>query len=546
MGSSNNGTPFIGNNAERDEYVCGGKFGSEGEQEGRPSVVSLEGFDHTLCLAKKNMNSKQYPKIESLNVLIVGGGAMGKPIARLFCGQGWTVTVVDVRPPGLEKHGVKELILPTGYDNSVVGEAVDVHIYDLVIIAVPISMVANAIRTWAPLMGSGSCIMDITSIKVEPVREMLHHVPEGVSVVGSHPMFGPKVVSNMAGWPVVLHFPKGRCTPQWRDRIWNVFDSEGALITQCDDLSVHDGIAPIVQGLTHFVAIAFTSCLTDLKMSLQEAHRYSTPPFEALLTTAGRILEGAVSNPQLYSTIQTQPGTDEVRDTFLKVSERLHAAATMGAGEFHSEVSAIARKTPPYFTGWASHMSRAVTTTLGSSRKAIAGSIGEVLGFEGINGKEGIRHFGVIVERDMASVTIDEMTLTELCALRKSNVKPSMGKGRRKKLTLKSFRVLSSKELDDMLLQDDVTVATRDITVDLSPFQDSDSICRLISGHLTLNTTKVEIVDTYCQSGQTSVTFRITLRSLPEETDGVYIKVIDGLQLAGMKVRSRSALPDRT
>jgi len=62
---------------------------------------------------------------------------------------------------------------------------------DVVILAAPISKTENIIREMAPLVKKGSLIIDTCSVKSSPVKWMKKYLPDNVSILGTHPMFGP-------------------------------------------------------------------------------------------------------------------------------------------------------------------------------------------------------------------------------------------------------------------------------------------------------------------------------------------------------------------
>jgi prephenate dehydrogenase len=65
--------------------------------------------------------------------------------------------------------------------------------FDIVVLSVPIDVIEGTAARVAPLMRPGSLLMDLSSLKKEPMAAMLRHVPPGVEVIGAHPLFGPDV-----------------------------------------------------------------------------------------------------------------------------------------------------------------------------------------------------------------------------------------------------------------------------------------------------------------------------------------------------------------
>ena len=62
---------------------------------------------------------------------------------------------------------------------------------DIVIPCVPISMFRNNLRSIAPLLKTDCLVIDVCSVKEYPVQWMIEELPESVSILATHPMFGP-------------------------------------------------------------------------------------------------------------------------------------------------------------------------------------------------------------------------------------------------------------------------------------------------------------------------------------------------------------------
>src|SRR5512136_62838 len=117
-------------------------------------------------------------------MLILGGtGETGSWFAQFFKDHGLDVAVWG--PGGktdvADRMGVR-------YAHDVMKEAKE---NDIVMLSVPIAKTVDVIRQVAPCMRPGSLLMDVTSLKSEPMKAMTRHAPPGVGVIGAHPMFGP-------------------------------------------------------------------------------------------------------------------------------------------------------------------------------------------------------------------------------------------------------------------------------------------------------------------------------------------------------------------
>ena len=101
---------------------------------------------------------------------IIGGtGVMGQMFKRFF-----------------EDQGFKVLIASRKTDLSIEDCA---RSCDVVIISVPINVTIKIIERVGPLVKKEGLLMDLTYLKVGPVKAMLQS--SSCSVLGAHPVFGP-------------------------------------------------------------------------------------------------------------------------------------------------------------------------------------------------------------------------------------------------------------------------------------------------------------------------------------------------------------------
>jgi prephenate dehydrogenase len=195
---------------------------------------------------------------------------------------------------------------------------------DIVLVSVTIEKTVEIIEHVAPLMRPGSLIMDVTSIKSEPVQAMKAYAPEGVEALGTHPMFGPTMPS-MRGQTIILT-PVQEKTGRWLNEISSLFQSDGAHVEVLSP-EEHDRIMAVVQALTHFAYIGIGSTLKALQFDVRNSRRFMSPVYEIMIDFVGRILD---QNPELYASIQSNPQAASVRQTFLSQCMMLCEKADSG------------------------------------------------------------------------------------------------------------------------------------------------------------------------------------------------------------------------
>ena len=125
---------------------------------------------------------------------IIGYGRFGKLAAQL-CARVATVFVYD---PLLPAGGTKRSRIRMRGLRDVASQKV-------VVLAVPVSALTAVLTRIRPYVRPGSLVVDVCAVKVLPVRWMKQLLPESVSIIGTHPLFGPDTVQgSAAGHRIVL------------------------------------------------------------------------------------------------------------------------------------------------------------------------------------------------------------------------------------------------------------------------------------------------------------------------------------------------------
>ncbi len=165
----------------------------------------------------------------------------------------------------------------------------------IIIVSVPISVTTSVIEALGPHMQKDSLLMDLTSLKREPVRSML---ASSVSeVIGCHPLFGPQA-DSVSGQNIVLCPARGE---RWISWLRDVFIKRGACVVETTP-EIHDRMMAVVQGLNHFNTVAMGMALAQSGIALSELNPFSTPAFNAKLKIIEKVF---CQNPQLYAEILT-------------------------------------------------------------------------------------------------------------------------------------------------------------------------------------------------------------------------------------------------
>ena len=190
--------------------------------------------------------------------------------------------------PLFRKKGFKIIVSDKG---TAISNKKLVQMADIVIISVPIMQTKDIIGEIIPLTHRNQILMDLTSVKTEPINEMLKGNAE---VIGLHPMFGPEISSRNK--QKIIFCPVRTSN---REYIKNILESFGFSIYETTP-EKHDKIMAIIQVLIHFHAIVLGHTLRDLKVDFNEIEHFISPIYELEFGVITRIFS---QNPDLYGPI---------------------------------------------------------------------------------------------------------------------------------------------------------------------------------------------------------------------------------------------------
>jgi prephenate dehydrogenase len=164
---------------------------------------------------------------------------------------------------------------------------------DLIVVSVPISATESVLREIAPALTPEKLVVDLTSVK-SPLVKVLTALPS--AVLSLHPMFSPKVSSLGGQTCVVCPIRQG----VYSAFVEYVLSSEGIALTRMTP-DEHDRMMAVVQGITHFQAIAAAHCMMALGVDLSKSLEVASPVYRLRLGMIGRVL---CQDPKLYAEIQ--------------------------------------------------------------------------------------------------------------------------------------------------------------------------------------------------------------------------------------------------
>lgn len=177
----------------------------------------------------------------------------------------------------------------------------------VIVVSVPISATAEAIRQVGPRLSGDKLLMDLTSLKKEPVELMLAN--SSADVIGCHPLFGPSV-DDVSGENVIICPARGQ---RWLGWLKDILGRNGLVVTE-ETPEEHDRIMAIVQVLNHLNTISLGMALTHTGVPLQKISKYTTPFFKTKLEIIKKVF---TESPGLYAEIIAgNPDTDRILNLY--------------------------------------------------------------------------------------------------------------------------------------------------------------------------------------------------------------------------------------
>lgn len=245
-----------------------------------------------------------------MKIGIIGGTrGLGKTLASLLKREGYDITITG-RDKATGENVSRELEVNYSNDNKKTA-----NFSDIVIIAVPIASTSNVIREIAKYMKSGSLLLDVTSVKIEPTKVMNELLDEDVEFIPTHPVFGPRT-TNLNGQVVVLTPVREnqKTEGEWYPKVVKFLKKHKVRVIESTP-EEHDNMMAVVQVLTHFSYISTASAIKKLGIDIKDTRKFASPIYNLMVDMISRIVS---QNPFLtYSIQQENENGEKVRQAFV-------------------------------------------------------------------------------------------------------------------------------------------------------------------------------------------------------------------------------------
>lgn len=255
---------------------------------------------------------------ENFKIGIIGGkGKMGNLFKTFFEKKGYSVEVSDINTELSNVELVKK--------NKVI------------LISVPMEIFPKVVKEISPFVKDYHWIIDICSLKSEPVKVMKNFLKKG-EILATHPLFGP-YEKDLKGKTIAFYTVRGRNVSKWFQKIMS---EEGLKLVRISPKK-HDEIMALVQVINHFWLILLAKIIKDSGFNLKDVVYLSTPSFLRQLHILKRL---AKQDTNLYAKIQLEnPLGKKLRNSLCKNCKDLARAFNSENGEKEfKEIFALAKK----------------------------------------------------------------------------------------------------------------------------------------------------------------------------------------------------------
>jgi prephenate dehydrogenase len=238
-----------------------------------------------------------------MKTAVIGAGKMGVWFAK-FCKENGEEVILASR----NKEKIAKLGRELGIEIADLEDAVKKA--DNIIICVSIDAFEEVVKQIAPSVREKQTIVDICSIKEQPVAIMHQHIKNGL-ILGTHPVFGP-------GSPSVKHkayilTPTNAREQKFAEKYKRWLEKVGARVFIMSPKK-HDELMSIVLGLPHFVGLVACDTLLE-QPDFLETKKVAGTTYQMLFTLAEAT---ALENPELFASLQfTLPEMEKMESLFI-------------------------------------------------------------------------------------------------------------------------------------------------------------------------------------------------------------------------------------
>ena len=226
------------------------------------------------------------------NIGIIGGsGKIGSTFRKAFESVGLKVMSTDDSSKNLEDELIEKS--------------------DWIILSVPIDKTLDVFNSVKDKIRKDQVLSDFTSVK-----SIIGEQTYDFEFISCHPLFGP--LNTIEGQNIVtIPVSEGRLYTSIKE----IFNRIGLKITEMKSLSEHDKYMSLIQGMTHFSHVCFTTAMKKLDLDFDKVMEICSPIYQSNISFSSRITGG---DENLYTNIiMDNPANKEVLQMYLDTSSKL-------------------------------------------------------------------------------------------------------------------------------------------------------------------------------------------------------------------------------
>ena len=225
--------------------------------------------------------------------IIGGAGKMGSSFKNAFENLSLDVIISDK-----ESNNQLRLILDT---------------CDWIILCVPIDKTLSVFNEIKTKIKPNQVFSDFTSVKSILSKEIKNCDFEFISC---HPLFGP--LNNFTGQNIITIPISIKNKYKEVKKIFGLLDLK---ITEMKSFEEHDKYMSLIQGMTHFTHVCFTTAMKKLDLDLKKVMDICSPIYQSNIAFSSRITGG---DENLYTNIiMDNPKNKEVLNMYLDTSRKI-------------------------------------------------------------------------------------------------------------------------------------------------------------------------------------------------------------------------------
>ena len=226
------------------------------------------------------------------NIGIIGGsGKIGSTFRKAFESVGLKVMSTDDSSKNLEDELIEKS--------------------DWIILSVPIDKTLDVFNSVKDKIRKDQVLSDFTSVK-----SIIGEQTYDFEFISCHPLFGP--LNTIEGQNIVtIPVSEGRLYTSIKE----IFNRIGLKITEMKSLNEHDKYMSLIQGMTHFSHVCFTTAMKKLDLDFDKVMEICSPIYQSNISFSSRITGG---DENLYTNIiMDNPANKEVLQMYLDTSSKL-------------------------------------------------------------------------------------------------------------------------------------------------------------------------------------------------------------------------------